>query len=95
MLDIVKVIVKICQGEMTLFFPEYEERPGFIACWARVGEHASASVEYYREGIKPMGGRETGDALELMNLYSWRYGCIVQQVHKQSAKQRQKAWRQA
>lgn len=51
--------------EALLFLPDLDANPGYIACYARVGEHGEASLEFYRGHTSPPDMR----AKELCNWY--------------------------
>lgn len=43
----IKYIVKWEKDHPILFFPDYPANPGRIACYARVGQHGEACLQYY------------------------------------------------
>jgi hypothetical protein len=54
-MKVIKVIprVDVVDGEPILFFPAQEYLGGKIECYVHVGQHSSASFEYYRHGTRP------------------------------------------
>lgn len=39
-------------GEAVLFFPSYAANFGNIVCYAHIGQHSEASLEYYRKDCR-------------------------------------------
>jgi hypothetical protein len=59
----IRVVCRIDKhtGEPILFLPDSRERPGFIAYYTRVGQHATASTAYYYRNTRPAKGDECAD----------------------------------
>ena len=45
-----RVAFRMIRGEVNAFMPDAEVNPGMIGCYAHVGQHSDASLDYYREG---------------------------------------------
>lgn len=45
-----KVLFRVIQGEVNAFLPEHDTNYGMIMCYASLGGHGEASLEYYRSG---------------------------------------------
>lgn len=90
--DTVKVIAKIAKGECELFFPEYEVNRGRIACWAFVGQHGEADIDYYNQCRNPKNSAEEALVKTAIKQYERGYNTTCIRVHRQSRKQREAAW---
>lgn len=51
-------------GEPILFLPDGGERPGTIAYYTRIGQHATASTAYYYRNTRPAKGNECADLVK-------------------------------
>lgn len=60
-----RVIFKVIRGEVNAFMPDAEANPGRIVCYAHIGQHSEASMDYYRLGrpAKPHEYQELKDEL--------------------------------
>jgi hypothetical protein len=60
-----RVIFKVIRGEVNAFMPDSEANPGMILCYAHLGQHSEASMDYYRLGrpAKPHEYQELKDEL--------------------------------
>ena len=49
-------IIRMCKisNEPIVFFPDELERDGCIVCYQHIGQHSSASYDYYRADTKPI-----------------------------------------
>lgn len=56
------------KGEVHAFFPTLEARPGFIMCYAHVGQHSEASLDFYRACV-PANGTAWALFEELRGIY--------------------------
>ncbi len=69
MKDMLPVIFRTDGKEVTAFFPTLGANPGFIVCYAHIGQHSEASSEYYYS-TKPAKENEYSDLLnELTQVY--------------------------
>lgn len=60
-----RVIFKVIRGEVNAFMPDSEANPGRILCYAHIGQHSEASMDYYHSGrpAKPHEYQELKDEL--------------------------------
>jgi len=60
-----RVIFRVIRGEVNAFMPDSEANPGMILCYAHLGQHSEAYMDYYRLGrpAKPHEYQELKDEL--------------------------------
>lgn len=45
-----RVLFRVIRGEVNAFLPDADVNWGRIMCYAHIGQHSEASLDYYREG---------------------------------------------
>ena len=76
------------EWEVEAFFPDGHVNPGNIMCYAHVGQHSEASIEYYAE-TKPCSPKEYADLKREL----WRIGYRGLRVMKKvSRRDQEMAW---
>ena len=45
-----RVAFRVIRGEVEAFLPDVDVNRGMIMCYAHIGQHSEASLDYYREG---------------------------------------------
>lgn len=57
------------QGNAVLFFPEYAANLGNIVCYAHIGQHSEAALEYYRQCKNPNTTQQKAAIASLVKEY--------------------------
>lgn len=78
-------------GNPVLFFPEVEANRGNILCYAHMGQHSEASIEYYWSLRNPFRTYQREAVKRLLDEYQLNYirdGEVLTEAFRDSSKMR-------
>ena len=65
-----RVIYRKESGDVVAFFPDHEANRGMIVCYAHIGQHSEASIEYYHSTLPAKPEEYASLHNELCSIYT-------------------------